>query len=162
MIRRICLLSLVPFIAAATPPPETCPYAGPTLQWELDHCFIRTGTDDEEHPLIKACLDLAPDLSHASAVINCSRKQKLKTFRCILLRKGESLKERRRNAWSQQNRSAERCPAVVSAAIQSHQQNRIRVQILYVPTRVTSVTYLPSTTFDKDYGDGETLRTFSL
>ena len=64
----------------------TCPIIGPLPQWELDHCFIRSGTDDEEHPLVKACLELAPRIDSNSVEEGCARKRALKRFRCLYLR----------------------------------------------------------------------------
>ena len=60
----------------------TCRVPGVTMQWELDHCFLGSGTDDEEHPLVRACLNLAP--SHKES-LDCKRNILLKRYRCLYL-----------------------------------------------------------------------------
>ncbi len=76
-------MAMAPVITAAE---DHCVLNDPVIQWELDHCFLRSGTDDAEHPLVKACMNLAPESKSYDEAQACSRKIALKQFRCLFLR----------------------------------------------------------------------------
>jgi len=59
-----------------------CRVPGLTIHWELDRCFLGSETDDEEHPLVQSCFDLAP---HSGEPENCNRNLKLKRHICRYL-----------------------------------------------------------------------------
>ena len=83
----LCLCALAAtFVRRVSLAEANCAVLGPLPQWELDHCFIRSGTDDEEHPLVKTCVELAPRIDSKSSEEVCTRKRALKTFRCLYLR----------------------------------------------------------------------------
>lgn len=65
---------------------EKCAIPGSLMHWEFDHCFLRSGTDDEEHPLVRSCVNLAPRYGSLTPKEECKRKTALKEFRCFTLR----------------------------------------------------------------------------
>ena len=73
---------LFAFTLTAQAEQSKCRVPGVTAQWELDHCFLNSETDDEENPLVSACYNLAPK---SKVNEDCVRNLKLKKYRCLHL-----------------------------------------------------------------------------